>query len=96
MKTADEMRQHLAQKAAGDEEFRKLLLSDPKPTIERELGIKIPDHAEIQVHEDDAHTAHLILPPSPRLSETQLAQAAGGKTEPWSTLSASCVVSVPG
>ena len=79
MKTANEMRQHLADKAAADEEFRSQLLSDPKGTIEQELEITIPDGMEVQVHEDDAQTAHLILPPSPRLSETQLAEVAGGK-----------------
>ena len=78
MKSANEMRQHLADKAAADQEFRNQLLSDPKGTIEQELDITIPEGIEIRVHEDDAQTAHLILPPSPRLSETQLAEAAGG------------------
>ena len=78
MKTSSEMRQALADKAAEDEEFRNRLLSDPRSVIEEEFDLQIPDGVEIQVHEDSTETAHVILPPSPKLSETQLAQVAGG------------------
>ena len=30
------------------------------------------------VHEDSATTAHLVLPPSPKLTEAELAQISGG------------------
>ena len=78
MKTAQEMRQAIADKAAEDEDFRKRLLSDPRNAIEQEMDLKIPDGIEIQVHEDSTSTAHLVLPSSPKLSETELAQVAGG------------------
>ena len=78
MKTADEMRRILADKAGQDEEFRNRLLADPKGVIQQEFDVEIPAGLNIQVHEDSAETAHLLLPPSPRLSETQLAHVAGG------------------
>ena len=77
MKTADEMRQKIIDKAAADENFRSQLLSDPKNAIQGELDVEIPDSLEIHVHEDDGQTAHLILPPNPKLTETQLASVAG-------------------
>ena len=78
MKSPEEMRQHLVDKAEIDDEFRSQLLSDPRSTIERELNLTIPEGLKIQVHEDSEEIAHLVLPPNPQLSETQLSQVAGG------------------
>lgn len=77
--SAEEMRDHLVQKAVADDEFRASLIADPKNAIEQELGTAVPDSVQIHVHENDAQTAHLVLPPSPKLSETQLGQVAGAK-----------------
>ena len=79
MKTPDEMRAILAEKAAGNDDFRNQLLSDPKGTIQSEFDVEIPEGVEIQVHQDSAETAHLIVPPGPKLGEQQLAAVAGGK-----------------
>ena len=38
----------------------------------------IPEGFNVEVHEDSATTAHLVLPPSPKLTEAELAMAAGG------------------
>ena len=78
MKSAEEMRDHLVEKAVADEAFRAELVSDPNGVIHREFGIEVPDHIRIQVHESDMHTVHLALPPSARLYEEQLDQVAGG------------------
>ena len=78
MKTADEMRRILVDKAGEDEAFRNRLLTDPKSAIQQELDLELPASLSIQVHEDSAETAHLVLPPSSKLSETELAQVAGG------------------
>ena len=78
MKTADEMRRILVDKAGEDEEFRSRLQADPKGAIQQELDLELPAGLSIQVHEDSAETAHLVLPPNPRLTEAQLAQVAGG------------------
>ena len=78
MKSHDEVRKQLVEKAESDDIFRNQLLSDPRGTIEKELDLKIPEGLEIQVHEESAETTHLVLPPSPKLNETQLSQVAGG------------------
>ena len=79
MQTPDEMRAILTEKAASDDDFRSQLLSDPRGTIQQEFDVEIPEGVDIQVHEDSAETAHVIVPPGPKLGEQQLAQVAGGK-----------------
>ena len=78
MNSPDGVRRQLIEKAESDEEFRRQLLSDPHGTIEKELEVKLPEGLEIRVHEESAETTHLVLPPSPKLTETQLAHVAGG------------------
>ena len=77
MRTMNEMQAHIRDKAVEDEDFRMQLIADPRSIISQELGIFIPEDFKIQVHEDSASTAHLILPPSARLTEDDLAQVAG-------------------
>ena len=78
MKTQDEMRTQLIAKAAEDDTFRSQLLADPKPAIEAELGITIPQQMTVQVHENSAQTVHLVLPPATRLSDAELQATSGG------------------
>ena len=78
MKTVDELRKHLIGKAAADEAFRARLISDPKAAVEEELDLTIPAGFNVVVHEDVVDTAHLVLPPSAKLGEADLHQAAGG------------------
>ena len=78
MKTADEMRAHILGKATEDETFRSKLLSDPRTSIEDELGVTIPEGVTVQVHENTAQTVHLVLPPATKLSDTELRAASGG------------------
>lgn len=76
---AGERRRHIVEKAVEDEAFRARLLADPKAAIEEELGVTLPPGLAVEVHEEGADTAHLVLPP-PRgaLSDEQLARVAGG------------------
>ena len=79
MKSRDEMRAHIIGKATEDETFRSKLLSDPKSSIEEELGITIPDGVTVQVHENTTQNVHLVLPPAMKLSDTDLkANVVGG------------------
>ena len=80
MKTMNEIRTHLVDKANEDADFRARLLSDPKGAVEEELSVSIPASLSIAVHEDDGTTAHLVLPPDGRLSEADLQMAAGGRS----------------
>ena len=61
--TADEFHGYLRNKAVEDEAFRARLLSEPKAVMEEELDMKVPDDFTIEVHENTANTAHLVLPP---------------------------------
>ena len=78
MKTAAAMQSQIIAKATEDEAFRARLLSDPKGAVERELEIAIPEGFTVQVHEESATAAHLVLPPPARLSEGELGTVAGG------------------
>ena len=78
MKTHDELRAELVDKAVEDENFRAWLISEPKAAIADALGITVPDSISITVHEDSATSAHLVLPPTALLSETDLEAVAAG------------------
>ena len=78
MTTATEMRDRILNRAAEDGDFRAHLIADPKAAIASETGATLPDGFDVAVHEDSASTAHLVLPPSPVLTDAELAQVAGG------------------
>ena len=77
MKTAGQMRIHLLEKAAEDEEFRARLLADPHGAIKEELGVGIPEGLKIKVLEDSAHTTNIVLPPRARLKASELESVSG-------------------
>ena len=78
METPSEMRMKIVDKATGDAEFRARLLGDPKGALEEELGVAIPASLSVEVHEESAETAHLVLPPDSKLGESDLQAVTGG------------------
>lgn len=78
MQTTAEMKAFVMNKAAEDEEFRSRLIEDPYTAISSELGVEIPEGYNIVVHEDNASTTHMVLPPSAKLAEKDLAKVSGG------------------
>ena len=86
MRTVGELRERLAEKAVADKEFRARLLADPKTAIGDELGFAVPEALSIEVHEESAGTAHLVLPPGANLSEGELGSVAGGHHETTPTI----------
>ena len=78
MTTATELKTKILSKAAEDGDFRTQLIADPKAAISAETGMTIPEGFDVAVHEDSATTAHLVLPPSPKLTETEMELVAGG------------------
>ena len=78
MTTVTELRARILDKAADDDDFRASLMADPKAAISDETGATIPEGFDIVVHEDSATTAHLVLPPSPVLTEAEMEKVAGG------------------
>ncbi len=81
--TVEEFHGYLQGKAAEDEEFRSRLLADARSVMEDELDISIPDGFNIEVHEESATTAHLVLPPSAVLTEDSLSVVSGGHAMDW-------------
>ena len=78
MTTATELRTRILSRADEDGDFRARLIADPKAAISSEVGTTIPDGFDVVVHEDSATTAHLVLPPSPELTEAEMEAVAGG------------------
>ena len=78
MTTATEMKTRILTRASEDGDFRARLIADPKSAISSEIGMAIPEGFDVVVHEDSGTTAHLVLPPSPELTEAELEHAAGG------------------
>ncbi|MCY4542344.1 MAG: NHLP leader peptide family RiPP precursor [Rhodobacteraceae bacterium] len=78
MKTSKQMRAELLKRAAMDMEFRSRLLDDPRRTLESEMGVTVPEGLDVRVHEEDSETAHLVLPRSSRLSDSEAASVSGG------------------
>ena len=78
METQASMLEKLLAKAAEDTAFRTKLLAEPHTALQEGLGIQVPADFNVVILEDDARTAHLVLPASPELTDAQLESAAGG------------------
>ena len=79
MTTAAELKTRILTRASEDGDFRAQLIADPKAAITSEIGTAIPEGFDIVVHEDGATTAHLVLPPSPELTDAEMEEMAGGR-----------------
>lgn len=77
-----EMETLIIEQAWKNPEFKREFVSDPKGTIEKYSGQKMPDNVKIVVHEEDANTMHMTIPLAPKnlseLSDDDLERVAGG------------------
>ena len=80
-KTYEELRAELIGKAAADDGYRARLVEDPRAAIKEALGIELPESLAVHVHEETPATAHLVLPPSAGLTETDLEGIAAGHSK---------------
>jgi Nitrile hydratase, alpha chain len=72
--------EELFERVRTDEKFKQRFLKEPKIVLS-EMGMKIPDSVEIEIHEDMPTLKHLVIPAdtsSDRLSESELMMIAGG------------------
>jgi hypothetical protein len=83
-------RQEIMARAADDNAFRDKLKSDPKGTLEKELGGSLPDDVKISVLEETPKQVYVVLPAqgSKELSSDELSGVAGGGC--WIGASAGC------
>jgi len=74
-----ELQEKVIKKAMQDESFREKLLKDPKGTINKEFGLKLPDNFTVKTLEESASTLTLFIPAAQsELSEQELDNVAGG------------------
>lgn len=78
LQSAEDMRRQITEKAISDDDFRSLLVSNPREAISQEIGVDLPEGVEIKVHESDAQTLHFALPTT-EISEEQLEAIAAGR-----------------
>ena len=55
----------LVARAWYDEVFRLRLLTDPKGTIEREAGVRLPADLRVAVHQETPSQRHIVIPLAP-------------------------------
>lgn len=79
MQSGIDIEAQLRAKADEDDEFRGLLLKDPREAIKSATGLTVPEGFVIHVHEESATDFHMVLPPSGgRLPDEQLGLTTGG------------------
>ena len=77
----EDIERELLSRAGSDEAFRARLLENPNEAVREALDINVPSSFKLNVYEEDANSFHLVLPPSDRLTESELASVAGGKPD---------------
>ena len=77
MPLGKQLRLNIIEKALEDEDFKIKLLENPRSAIEQELGVSLPDDADIKVIERTSDTTYIYLPDSSKLSASQLARISG-------------------
>ncbi len=78
MRSMAEIRQEILDRASSNAEFRSQLITEPKAALADAFDITLPDGFHLKVHEDGATNAHLVLPPTTKLTDEELTQVAGG------------------
>ncbi len=77
-----EMESLIVQRAWKDDGFRNEFIADPKATIEKYSGQKLPAEYKVVAHAEDDKTVHFVIPPKPantdELSDEDLEKVAGG------------------
>ena len=75
-------REQIVVRAATDPAFRRQLLANPKPTLERALGITLPPSIEVVIMEETASKLCFVLPAQAfagqELPDEELAGVVGG------------------
>jgi hypothetical protein len=63
-----DINQAIAEKAAGDEDFRNWLSKDPKGAVQEAVSklagreVQLPDDLEVVVHQNSPNQVHVVLP----------------------------------
>ena len=84
----EHLERKLVEKSLQDDAFRGRLLEEPRAAVEEELGTQLPEYVKVEVMEETADTAYLVLPfrstesqETGELSDQELEAVAGGWLE---------------
>ena len=78
----------IIERASTDSAFRQQLISDPRGTLEGELGVSLPSNVQVSVLEETPSAFYIVLPPDgtaagTELSDEELGAVAGGSGNSW-------------
>jgi hypothetical protein len=79
----DDVERSIVERATTDSAFRQQLVSNPRGTLESELGVSLPSGVNVNVVEESASDYYLVLPAAgasagSELSDEELGAVAGG------------------
>lgn len=73
----------LVSRARADDDFRQRLKTDPRTVVAEETGITVPESIEIEVLEETAETAYIVIPANRvAISDEELAGLGAGCGDP--------------
>lgn len=78
MKTESQLRAEIVSKASTDDDFRRLLLSNPARAARECFGVDVPADIQLHVHEDSESERHIVLPSTGLMSEKELQEISAG------------------
>lgn len=79
-----ELQKEVVKKAMTDETFKSDFLKNPKGTIEKAFGMKLPHGLAVRAIEEEEGTLSIVLPKnSGELSDKELDNVAGGCGIHW-------------
>jgi hypothetical protein len=92
--TWKELEAQLIARAWTDEAFAEDLRRNPKATIEREMGARLPDTLTVRVLEEPENTLYLVIPEKPA-SVSELGELSEEELTTTIVNICPCVCSVP-
>jgi hypothetical protein len=84
----NDVERQIVERATTDSAFRQQLISDPKGTLEGELGVFLPSGVSVNVLEESPSNYYLVIPANgtaagTELSDEELGAVAGGSGNSW-------------
>ena len=74
IKSQEELREEIIQKAWQDDKFRQEFIQDPKAALEKYFRVFVPNHVTLNVVEETEEQYYFVLPGKPKLPKTNVYQ----------------------
>ena len=83
--TRRDLEAKLVARAWADEGFRERLKSDPRAAVSEETGIVVPESITVEVLEETAEKAYIVIPANRvAIADEELDAAGGNYADDWS------------